>query len=120
MDWNQYFVNILGEEWSVEKRTEDPAFDECDGYCNGPGKTIIVQDINPESANEPRGYSIKDQKENLKRVIRHEVIHAFLFEAGLDNNSNEAEEWALNEEMVDWFARQWPKITKVYKELGVL
>ena len=65
--------------------------------------------------------SMKDEspanKENLaeykKVVIRHELIHAFLFESGLD-----AASWAMNEEMVDWFALQAPKLMKAFEEAG--
>ena len=48
--------------------------------------------------------------------MRHELIHAFLFESGLAENSN----WARNEEMVDWIARQFPKMAKTFQEVKVL
>lgn len=52
-------------------------------------------------------------------TLRHEVIHAFLNESGLQWNSFAPENaWAKNEEMVDWIAIQAPKIFKVYQELG--
>jgi hypothetical protein len=28
-------------------------------------------------------------------------------------------EWARNEEMTDWIAKQFPKMSKVFTELGV-
>lgn len=43
-----------------------------------------------------------------KATIRHEIVHAFLYESGLDVCS----EWARNEEMVDWIAIQLPKMIK--------
>ena len=49
-------------------------------------------------------------------VIRHEIIHAFLFESGLAQNTNDVESWAMNEEMVDWLAIQFPKLLKAFKE----
>jgi hypothetical protein len=52
----------------------------------------------------------------MRRVVRHEIVHAFLMESGLDESSNPADAWATNEEMVDWFARQGPKIYKAWKE----
>ena len=54
-----------------------------------------------------------------KSVLRHEIVHAFLFESGLDMQSGECESWANNETMVDWFAIQYPKIQKVFQELSV-
>ena len=53
-------------------------------------------------------------------MLRHEIIHAFLFESGLECNSLKTYNWAENEEMVDWFAIQSPKIFILYKELNIL
>ena len=44
----------------------------------------------------------------------------FLKESGLDHSANSVDNWANNEEMIDWFALQLPKIFKVYKELKCL
>ena len=52
-------------------------------------------------------------------TVRHEVIHAYLSESGLNSSSNGVECWVRNEEMVDWFAVQIPKIVKTFNELGV-
>ena len=64
-----------------------------------------------------------DRKENLEayknKIARHEVLHAFLYESGLSNNSLSADGWAENEEMVDWFAIQFYKIANVYKKLEI-
>ena len=46
------------------------------------------------------------------------MIHAFMFESGLDCNSNNVEGWARNEEMVDWMAIQMPKIMDVYESVS--
>ena len=69
-------------------------------------------------------YKINDEsdeaKGNLKafrnQVIRHEVVHAFFCESGLENNSD----FATNEELVDWIAIQIPKICEVMNSLGIL
>ena len=59
-----------------------------------------------------------DAKGNLedfkKSVKRHELIHAFLYESGLDSCS-----WAYNEEIVDWLAIQWHKINAAFDQLGI-
>lgn len=52
--------------------------------------------------------------------MRHEVIHAFLFESGLAENSNISDAWAVNEEMVDWLAIQAPKIFKAFQKLNII
>lgn len=47
----------------------------------------------------------------LRSILLHELIHGFLFESGLDSESTD--DWAENEEMIDWFALQFEKIEKV-------
>ena len=60
-------------------------------------------------------------KEEEKGILRHELIHAFLSESGLSYSSlNYSSGWAKNEEMVDFFAIQFPKIAKVFKELKII
>ena len=45
--------------------------------------------------------------------------HAFLCESELFACSLPTSTWALNEEMVDWIARQYQKIHKVFKDLNI-
>lgn len=52
--------------------------------------------------------------------MRHEIIHAFLYESGLAENFEHANEFGQDETMVDWIAMQFPKILEVYKEAGCL
>ena len=52
----------------------------------------------------------------LRKNKRHEIIHAFLFESGLAENS----EWAQNEEMVDFFAIQFPKLMEAFKNADAI
>lgn len=109
-------LNILGSEWKIIYRNEDPAFEEAKGYANAPAREIVVE--NPKVATVGGlDFSLKDQYIDMRRVVRHEIVHAFLMESGLDESSNPADAWATNEEMVDWFARQGPKIYKAWKEV---
>lgn len=62
--------------------------------------------------------SVKDLVAYQNKVLRHEIIHAFLYESGLWQDSYGSKCWAQNEEMVDWFAIQEPKIHKAFKEAG--
>ena len=113
-------VYILGSPWKILFKDKDPTFEVCSGYAEANERTISIENVHVPDDKDPMDLSMKAQYENQKRVIRHEVIHAFLMESGLDDSSLNAEHWAANEEMVDWFARQFPKIYKVYEELGVL
>ena len=99
-------IDILGSEWQLHFVEGQPLDEDEDGLTDDETRTITI-DAGLEG-------------ERKKRVIRHEVVHAYLAESGLDMSSLQQEGgWAVNEEMVDWFARQGPKICKTWKMLGV-
>lgn len=116
-------VNILGTEYSiiVRKYDEEKEFEEnswagwCDDYMN----RIILCDLStwPGWDKEP-----EEKRESCtKKTLRHEIVHAFFNESGLTDNSICLESpWARNEEMVDWFAQQGPKIYKAWEEAEAL
>lgn len=111
-------VNILGVEWEIVQRDEkadvnlDGKFR--DGYTDVSTRTIVI-------CNKKDDCELKDYEGYKKAILRHELIHAFLYESGLDvSTSNCSAAWATNEEMVDWFAIQSPKIFKVFKGLDLL
>ena len=108
-------VNILGSEWSVVFGTEKkyPNLSEMDGYADFSTHQIVIDTM--EKADGQIG-SKGDMTAYKKQVIRHEIIHAFLYESGLEACSATSDNWALNEEMVDWFAIQSPKIFKLFYE----
>ncbi|MBU5481730.1 hypothetical protein KQI91_11045 [Blautia sp. MSJ-19] len=112
-------VNILGSEWNVKFGSEEeyPNLAEMDGYSDFSTREIVVDDM---EASQGQIGAKADLGHYQKQVVRHEIIHAFLLESGLDSNSNNAESWATNEEMVDWFAIQLPKIFKVFNELELM
>ena len=76
------------------------------------------------------GYRIETYQESMRPAdtpaahlqfhLRHEVLHAFLFESGLSETAGFSGCWATNEEMVDWFAIQSPKIFEVFSELDLI
>lgn len=112
-------VNILGSEWSMKfgNEKEYPNLTNADGYIDLSTREIVVDDM---EASQGQIGAKADLESYQKQVVRHEIIHAFLLESGLDSNSNSADSWAVNEEMVDWFAIQSPKIFKVFNELKLM
>lgn len=112
-------INILGSEWNIKFGNEEqyPNLKNMDGYCDQSTREIIVDDM--EKYQEQLG-SKADLPSYRKQVTRHEIIHAFLFESGLDISSVKAESWATNEEMVDWVAIQIPKIIFAMEKAGAL
>lgn len=110
-------VNILGTKYKIVNRTEseDPKLKENDGYCDSSTKEIVLL-IYPEDVMNKR-----DMKKFRKQVLRHEIIHAFLCESGLEASASvPISGWAQNEEMVDWIAIQFPKIWEAFKEVDCL
>lgn len=113
-------VNILGVEYEILYKTSDEkeALKNCSGYCDTTSKKIYVAVPTEKEKEDPN--FIENVETFQATVIRHEVIHAFLYESGLAHDSARLDSpWAVNEEMVDWVAIQFPKIQKVYEELGV-
>lgn len=106
-------INVLGTEYEIVRPTseQDKKLKEIDGYCDN---TICRIAVSGEESDDTMN------KENLEAVrqkqLRHEIIHAFLYESGLAENSD----WALNEEMVDWVAFQIPKLGKAMRKAGAL
>lgn len=106
-------VHILGTEYKIlilEESDYRYSPEEADGWCDTASKEILI--MNYKQSVE----SVKDLVAYQKKVLRHEIIHAFLYESGLWQNAYGSKCWAKNEEMVDWMAIQLPKIQKAFKE----
>ena len=100
-------VNVLGTEYTIKKSNaaDDINLLEMDGYCDPTTKTIVINTFKdtPES--------VDDLDEYERKVVRHELTHAFLSESGLGCCS-----WAAKEEIVDWIAYQFPKLQKAFEQ----
>ena len=112
-------VDILGVKYSISYKTpkEDKALEELAGYTDFYSKRIVVEDRKTQKRDAKDTTNIQGYEE---KILKHEIVHAYLYESGLDVNSNRSFAWATNEEMVDWFAIQGEKIFKTYKELNIL
>lgn len=112
-------VNILGTKYDVYLDVPEHKDRELAGrfgYCAPTQKKIVTVDLNTVDCwNNETYYSKLVQG---KITLRHEIIHAFLYESGLWGSSVESEHWAMNEEMIDWIASQFPKILEVFRKLG--
>lgn len=101
-------ISILGTEYTVfeEKERDNKIFKDCDGYCDTSIKEIhiCIEDEDEKDIN-----SLQNQEYYKLRVLRHEIIHAFLYESGLSDICK-------NEKIVEYFAIQLPKINKVIEE----
>lgn len=104
-------VNVLGTEYTIKNADKviDPMLENCDGYCDTSTKTIVIDTFkySPDSLGDLESYN--------KQVIRHELVHAFLFESGLSCNS-----WAKDEEIVDWIACQFLKLQNAFAQCNAI
>lgn len=116
-------VNVLGTPYSIKlkKYDDDAAFarDSIGGYCDSHTRQLVVCDMSTVEGWEHCAPEMVEAAQ--KRTLRHEIIHAFLSESGLEENAFGVEgPWAKNEEMVDWFAIQGPKVYRAWQEAGCL
>ena len=111
-------VRILGTDYKVRIGVpvqKDPSLEGRFGYCSYNDHRIVIADLNTVE-------SWKDEPDEVKQIevrasLRHEVIHASLYESGLHGSTSTERPWAMNEEMVDWMALQFPKIIEVFQKL---
>lgn len=99
-------INVLGATYKIEEIKEQDKFmidNNLCGYCEFYEKKIVVLASDTTSEKE------------LHEIERHELIHAFLYECGLNDSSD----WARNEELIDWLAIQFPKIQALFEKAGV-
>ena len=104
---NNMKVNVLGTEYDVNVLEEPDEYmkdNMLQGYCDNTSKIIVVCPYDNDS----------DDKEKLKdNILRHEIIHAFLYECGIDYGMQ-----FHNEESVDFFAIQFDKLAKIFEDAG--
>lgn len=105
-------VDVLGASYDVfeSNESEDETLKEADGYCDYTIHRCVVDDFGGSGTD-----FVEDTNLYRQRVIRHELIHAFLYESGLG-----AESWASNEEIVDWIAHQFPKMLAAFRQAGAI
>ena len=110
-------INILGTEYKIiiKNVEEEPRLKKNWGLTDTYTKEIIIADDCDKETEE----SCKNLIKFKNKLIRHEIIHAFFYESGMKECSSATQSWAENEEMVDWFAIQSPKIFKIFKELKI-
>lgn len=116
-------LSILGTEYTIMKKKydEEPYFAKysADGFCDSVLHEIVYCDLStyPGYENESVEYAALSEKETL----RHEIVHAFLNESGLQNCAHTFDgPWSKDEEIVDWIAIQGPKIYAAWVEAGAV
>lgn len=103
----QKSVNILGTDYSLEFDFDSK---EADGEARFYEKKIKIrptENMLDDDATE------EAKKIRQKEVVRHELLHSILYEAGAD-------EYSRDEKLIDALAILSPKIFKVFQELDIL
>ena len=103
-------VNILGTEYEIQSSEdiyktlmESQNTGECDMYA----KVISIS---------PQEFIVNDRREDVMKSVynicmRHEILHAFFHEAGVDR-------YSADETLVDFIAMQFPKMKELFEEVG--
>lgn len=89
-------INVMGTEYKV--------------YLDSEKNNVYLKGNSAFVATEMKKIYVDENihPSSLERTIKHELVHAFLIESGLDT-----ETWANNEEIVDRIALQLDKIYTV-------
>lgn len=100
------YINILGTEYEivVDSTGKNPKLKNANGSCELYSKKIIVEG---DYDNDPDNEYLK------KKVLRHEIVHAYFYESGINS-------WCQDEALVDWIALQIPKILHTMKEANCI
>lgn len=103
-------VNIFGTEYKITlKELKDS---DVDGFTDYTEKAIVIRSDN---YNEVGNFEWLQ-----KKPLRHELIHAFMAESGLQANWEHVQKFGHDETTVDWITIQSPKMFKIFQELDIL
>lgn len=98
-------ADILGSEYRIMSATEseEPRLIGKNGFTDWTSRLICLE----------RNFDgdLDSAKAFMEKVIRHELIHAFMFESGF-GECMEHNACGQEETVIDWFAFQMPKIMK--------
>ena len=93
-------VNILGTEYTLH-------------ICPDT-KELFVSNFTDNLIN--REISVSNPRYIIQNAIRHEMVHAFLFESGLGSDW-EHKTFGHEETTVDWIAKQLEKMHEAYQSV---
>ena len=100
-------INILGTEYQVVT-DNDLIEDNLDGCCYPFLKELRVRPVENLGS---RDSTAQEKQMIYNEVLRHEAIHAMFWESGIAD-------WYDNEDLTDWIAKQFPKMAKIFEQLG--
>ena len=105
MSMKSFKLDILGTKYNIclDDRGINPRFENKVGYCDMFNSEICVD----TSINDSRNLdNTKNISEVNRKILRHELTHAFFYESGL-------EEYCRDEILVDFIAVQIKKLMNI-------
>ena len=108
-----FIIKVLDTDYTIYVDNNRNYLDKfnADAVTDEVAKTIHIYNIFLDVEDNE-----KSKEEVFKREIRHEIIHAFIYECGLSTNISEEEGWPVSESMVDFWAIQYYKIGKIFED----
>jgi len=114
----KFTIDILGSKYKVEIAPYMKYYDkfqEVGGWCDFHDKTIVALDAEDYVKSIDDIPTAKPFKAT-ERILRHEIIHAVLYESGLDGETD----FARDEILIDFLAIQFPKIVGIMEKAGLI
>lgn len=109
-------ISVMGSEFEIIYTTEeeDPTIKGKSGVCYSLLQKIkIDQYIYLDDADGSVAEAEKASKLlSLLAILRHEIIHAFFFQSGLDSQCS----FAVDEVLIDWLSLKLPEIVEVMNQ----
>ena len=109
--YDSLMVCILGTDYTIRvvpANDERLSYQEASGTCEAYSKELYVKDFTAE--NDPKQYKCID--EYCKKVLRHEIVHAVFFEAGLSK-------YFEDEDLTETLAHLAPKMAKIMEDIDL-
>ena len=114
----KFTLDILGSRYKVEIAPYGKYYDrfqEAGGWCDFHDKSIVALDAE-DYAKDMDDIATNKPFKATERILRHEIMHAFMCESGLDGET----EFARNEVLIDFLAIQFPKMVAVMEKAGLI
>ncbi|MDO5329032.1 MAG: hypothetical protein Q4E88_02875 [Coriobacteriia bacterium] len=102
-------TEIMGKTWTIIE-TEETDKDYALGQTFETARKIIIYNYEPADILNPRKL--------YNQVMRHELLHAYMFECGLGDDLR-YNDHGHDETTIDWMARIYPRYKKTCRELKV-
>lgn len=103
-------IDVLGVPYTVRTSTEECDREGADGLTDRFKKEIVMK----RRADMLGGCDEQDVLATYyRRCQRHELIHAFFFEAGM-------ERYGMDEDLVDLLALKWPQMCEAMRKIGAM